>query len=142
MIVRNALLSSVAALSVLASAGAAAAQNGPPPRAELPVVAADARSTLTPGLRDAGQVASGLTLEHSIAPPPGFSDPDALFAPPQTRAEAEAFQQRMRTNPPRFTPLALANSDMAMADGKLFVGNFNGFNAYDVTGGDGANNTA
>jgi hypothetical protein len=136
MIVRNALLSSVAALGVLAAAGAAAAQNGPPPRAERPVVAADARSALTPGLRDAGQAASGLTVEYSIAPPPGFFDPEALWAPPQSREEAEAINARNRENPPRFTPLALANSDMAMADGKLFMGSFHGFNAYDVTGGE------
>ena len=136
MIVRNALLSSVAALSVLAAAGAASAQNGPPPRAERPVVAADERSALTPGLRDAGRVASGLTLEHSVAPPPGFFDNDALWGPPQSREEAEAVNARNRQNPPRFTPLALANSDMAMKDGKLFMGNFHGFNAYDVTGGE------
>jgi hypothetical protein len=136
MIVRNALLSSVAALSVLAAAGAVSAQNGPPPRAERPVVSVDARSTLSPGLRDAGQAASGLTLEYSVAPPPGFFDPDALWGPPQSRAEAEAVQARNRENPPRFTPLALANSDMAMADGKLFMGSFHGFNAYDVTQGE------
>jgi len=136
MIVRNALLSSVAALSVLAAAGAASAQNGPPPRADRPVVAADARSALTPGLRDAGQAASGLTLEYSVAPPPGFSDPEALWGPPQSREEAEAVRARNRENPPRFTPLALANSDMAMADGKLFMGSFHGFNAFDVSQGE------
>jgi hypothetical protein len=75
-------------------------------------------------------------VEYSIAPPPGFFDPEALWAPPQSREEAEAINARNRENPPRFTPLALANSDMAMADGKLFMGNFHGFNAYDVTGGE------
>jgi hypothetical protein len=135
MIARKLLLSSVAALGLLMGAGAAAAQNGPPPQAQPPVVGPDARSTLSPGLHDAGQAASGLTLEYSLAPPPGFFDPDALWGPPQSREEAEAMQARNRENPPRFTPLALANSDMAMADGKLFVGNFNGFNAYDVSGG-------
>lgn len=135
MIARKLLLSSVAALGVLA-ATAAAAQNGPPPRAERPTVAMDERSSLSPGLRDAGQAASGLTLEYSVAPPPGFFDPEALWGPPQSRAEAEAMQARNRQNPPRYTPLALANSDMAMKDGTLFLGNFNGFNAYDVTGGE------
>lgn len=136
MIARKLLLSSVAAFGLLMGAGAAAAQNGPPPQAQPPVVGPDARSALTPGLHDAGQASSHLTLEYSVAPPPGFFDPAALWGPPQSREEAEAMQAQNRQNPPRFTPLALANSDMAMADGKLFVGNFNGFNAYDVTSGE------
>ena len=136
MIARKLLLTSVATLGLLMGATAAMAQNGPPRQAERPTVGVDARSTLTPGLHDAGQIAAGLTLEYSLQPPPGFFDPEALFAPPQSREEAEAMQARFRQNPPRFTPLALANSDMAMSNGKLFVGNFNGFNAYDVSGGE------
>ncbi|HWQ86913.1 hypothetical protein [Brevundimonas sp.] len=129
MNVRSTLLSTVAALGVLMTAGLAAAQA---PAAQ--VIQADARSALTGGLHDAGQLASGLTLEYSVAPPPGFFDAEALFAPPRNQAEAEAFQARMRSNP-RYGPLALANTDMALSDGKLFVGNFNGFNAYDVSKG-------
>ena len=121
------LLSTAAALGVLL--GAAGAQ------AQTQTIAPDARSALSPGLRDAGEAASNMALEYSVAPAPGFFDPEALFAPPTTQAEAEAFQARMRDNPPRYAPLALANSDMAMSDGTLFVGNFNGFNAYDVTRG-------
>ncbi|MBU1385086.1 MAG: hypothetical protein KKG14_09150 [Alphaproteobacteria bacterium] len=131
MIARKCLLTSVAALGLLIGANGAVAQSAPAPQ-----VAADARSTLAPGLHDAAEAASGLTLEHSLQPPPGFFDPEALFAPPQSREEAEAMQARNRQNPPRFTPLALANSDMAMSNGKLFVGNFNGFNAYDVSQGE------
>ncbi len=126
MNLRSTLLSTAAALSVLL--GAVAAQ------AQTQTIAPDARSTLSPGLRDAGETASGLALEYSVAPPPGFFDQEALFAPPTTEAEAEAFAARMQDNP-RYGPLALANSDMAMSSGRLFVGNFNGFNAYDVTRG-------
>ncbi|MDI1328427.1 MAG: hypothetical protein PSV23_16680 [Brevundimonas sp.] len=129
MNVRSTLLSTAAALGVLMSAGLASAQA---PAAQ--VITADARSALTGGLHDAGQLASGMTLEYSVQPAPGFYDPDALFAPPQNAAEAAAFQERMRNNP-KYGPLALANSDMAMSNGRLFVGNFNGFNAYDVTRG-------
>ncbi len=117
------LLSAAAATGVLLAAGVAAAQT------------ADPRDTLSPGLHDAGQAASGMVLEYAVPPPPGFFDPEALIALP-TPEEEEAFFARMRTNPPRYGLLALANSDMAMADGKLFVGNFNGFNAYDVSGGE------
>ena len=129
MNVRSTLLSTAAALGVLMSAAQALAQA---PAAQ--VITADARSALTGGLHDAGQYASGMTLEYSVQPAPGFYDPGALFAPPRNQAEAEAFQARMRANP-KYGPLALANTDMAMSNGRLFVGNFNGFNAYDVTGG-------
>ncbi|MBX9616665.1 MAG: hypothetical protein K2X25_13800 [Caulobacteraceae bacterium] len=124
---RRALFSTVAAVGALLMAAPALAQTQ--------TIAADARTALSPGLRDAGQLASSLALEHSVAPPPGFFDPDALFAVPQTRAEREAFMAAARTSPPKYTPLALASTDMALSNGRLFVGNFHGFNAYDVTGG-------
>lgn len=126
MTVRSTLLSTVAVMSVLL--GAAGAQ------AQTQIIAPDARTVLSAGLRDAGELASGMVLEQSVAPPPGFFDPEALFAPPTNQAEAEAFMARMRDNP-RYGPLALANTDMALSDGRLFMGNFNGFNAYDVTRG-------
>ncbi len=128
MNVRSLLLSSVAALGLAFAATAAAAQAGQ-------TIEADARTALSTGLHDAGQAASGMVLESSIEPAPGFFDPEALFAPPQTEAEGEAFAARMRDHPPRYGPLALANSDMAISHGRLFVGNFNGFNAYDISGG-------
>ena len=132
MILRRVLLSSVAALTLVV--GAVGAQ------AQTPAVGPDARTTLSPGLRDAGEAASNLTLEYSVAPPPGFFDPEALFAPPPRRdrtADAPAPSDNAPAPPgpkPRFSPLALANSDMAVSGGRLFVGNFNGFNVYDVTG--------
>ena len=140
MNIRSLLLSSAAAASVLL--GAAAVQAQAPAPGQSPPVGADVRSTLSPGLHDAGQAASNLTLEHSVRPAPGFFDPEAIFAPP-TREEALAARAHAAAveagtaEPlprPRYSPLALANSDMAMSNGRLFVGNFNGFNAYDVSG--------
>ena len=140
MIIRSLLLGSAAAASLLL--GAAAAEAQAPAPGQTPPVGADVRSTLTPGLHDAGQAISNLTLEHSVQPAPGFFDPEALFAPP-TREEALAARARRAAveagtaEPlprPRYSPLALANSDMAISNGRLFVGNFNGFNAYDVSG--------
>lgn len=122
MFVRKALYSSVAAMAVLLGATVASAQ--------VQTIPSDERTTLAPGIYDAGEASSGLALEHTLAPPPGFFDPDAIFAPPTTREEAEAY----RNNPPRYSPLALANSDMAVSGGRLFVGNFNGFNIYDISG--------
>ncbi|MDP3803821.1 LVIVD repeat-containing protein [Brevundimonas sp.] len=129
MNVRSTLLSTVAALGVLIAASAAQAQA---PVAQT--IVEDARSALSAGLRDAGQAASGLALEHSVEPAPGFFDPEAIFSPPTSQAEGEALMARARANP-AFSALAMANTDMAMSNGRLFVGNFNGFNAYDVSGG-------
>lgn len=134
MTLRRPLLSSAAALCLLMGAGTALAQA--PAAASPQTVQADARTTLTGGLRDAAEAASGLTLEHSLAPPPGFFDPEALIALPSNEEEARAFAARMRDNPPRYGPLSLANTDMAISNGKLFVGNFNGFNAYDISQGE------
>jgi len=126
MTVRSTLLSTVAALGVLLGAAAAAAQTQ--------TIPSDERSALSPGLHDAGLAIRGMALEHALPPPPGFFAEEALFAVPQTEAEFQAFAQRMQTNPPRYGPLALASTDMAMAKGRLFVGNFNGFNIWDVSG--------
>jgi hypothetical protein len=134
MTFRRPLLSSAAALCLLMGAGVAAAQA--PVAASPQTIQVDARSALTGGLRDAGESASGLVLEHALAPPPGFFDPEALIPLPGNEEEARAFAARMRDNPPRYGLLALANSDMAVSDGKLFVGNFNGFNAYDISSGE------
>ena len=134
MNVRSTLLSTVAVLGVLLGANAAAAQSAGPGDAQ--VIRADGRSSLSAGLADAGQLASGLVLEHSVGMAPGFADPDIAFSPPTSREEGEALMARASGNP-NFSPLGRANTDLAMSNGKLFVGNFNGFNAYDVSG-DGA----
>lgn len=139
MNIRSLLLSTAAAATVLFGAAMAQAQTS---TGQVPPVGSDVPSTLAPGLHDAGVTISNLTLEHSVHPAPGFFDPEAIFAPP-TREEIEAMRARAAAveagtaEPlprPRYSPLAMANSDMAMSDGKLFVGNFNGFNAYDVRG--------
>ena len=132
MHVRSILLSTVAVVGVLLGANVAAAQSTAPGGTQ--VIRADGRSTLSTGLADAGQLASGLALEHAIGMAPGFADPDIGFSPPTSREEGEAMMARANGNP-NFSPLGRANTDMAMSNGRLFVGNFNGFNAYDVSGG-------
>lgn len=131
MNVRSSLLSTVAVLGILLGAGGAAAQAVAPPAAQE--ITADGRTTLSAGLADAGQLASGIALEHAVGKAPGFVDPDIGFSPPTSREEGEAMMARARGNP-NFSVLGMANTDMAVSDGKLFVGNFNGFNAYDVSG--------
>ena len=131
MFVRKTLLSSVAALAMLGCAAAAQAQAGP----TLQTIGADVRTTLSPGIFDAGTAISGMALEHAVPPPPGFFDPEMIFTPPTTQAEAQALSARMQASPDTFSVLAMSNTDMAWSNGKLFVGNFNGFNAYDVSSG-------
>ena len=133
MTIRKTLLSSVAVLGMLLGAGAASAQ---PASAggNVQTITADARSSLSAGLNDAGVATLGMTLEHTLGKPDGFVDPDIGFSPPTSQAEGQALMARARGNP-NFSVLGMANTDMAMSHGKLFVGNFNGFNAYDVTTG-------
>ncbi len=131
MNVRSTLLSTVAVIGVLLGASAAAAQSTGPGDAQA--IRADGRSSLSAGLADAGQLASGMVLEHSVGMAPGFADPDIGFSPPTSREEGEAMMARASGNP-NFSPLGRANTDLAMSNGRLFVGNFNGFNAYDVSG--------
>ncbi|WP_372707061.1 LVIVD repeat-containing protein [Brevundimonas sp.] len=129
MNIRGTLLSIVAVIGVLLGTTAAQAQ------VPTQTIAADVRTALSGGLTDAGVATSGMALEYAVAPAPGFSDPETMFSPPATQAQAEAFMAKMRENPNRYAPLSLANSDMAMSNGRLFVGNFNGFNAYDLSRG-------
>ncbi|MDQ8028461.1 MAG: hypothetical protein REJ23_07020 [Brevundimonas sp.] len=133
MTIRKTLLSSVAVLGMLLTTGAAAAQQASV-GGHTQTITADARSTLSPGLNDAGQAASGMVLEYTLGKPDGFVDPDIGFSPPTSQAEGEALMRSARGNP-NFSPLGMANTDLALSNGKLFVGNFNGFNAYDLTTG-------
>lgn len=126
------LSSSFAALAVLCGAVAAQAQEGQGYSQVSP--RADVRTTLGAGVLDAEQAASGLTLTHSIAPPPGFFDPSRNFSPPTNDEEMAALRAQAEANPATFSVLGLANSDMAMSNGRLFVGSFHGFNIYDVSG--------
>lgn len=132
MTVRRLLLTSAAALTVLAAGSAALAQAAPP---QAQTIQADERSSLSAGLENAGQAARGMTLEHALPHAPGFSTSETMFSPPRNREEGEAMMASARGNP-GFSPLGMANTDLAVSNGKLFVGNFNGFNAYDISGGE------
>lgn len=123
MTVRRLLLSTVAAVSLAVAAPALAQQAPQPqqPQAQPRAFEPDARSTLTPGLQDAGQAAWNLSLVSHTPPAPGFVAP-----PPPAAVEGQTA--------PRVSPLAFANTDLAYSNGKVFMGSFHGFNAYDVTG--------
>jgi hypothetical protein len=104
----------VGALLLLVPAGPTAQQTqaagqqttAPPPAALQP--SADPRVGLKTGMDDAGVAAYGLELVAHVPRPDGFTDPDGPGG------------------------LDFANSDFAFQRNTLFLGNFHGFNFYDV----------
>lgn len=76
---------------------------------------ADPREGLGAGWLDAEEAASGLELLSHLDKPEGFVHPDAP------------------DNPAAIGSIAHANSDLAFGGGYAFVGNFQGFNIYDLS---------
>ena len=106
--------------------------------------AKDPRVGLKPGLRDAGQAARNMELVASLPKPEGFFDPKAPGGEP-TEPERAATPARSGTTPPAeqatgnppapqrsASGLNFANSDLAFSGSLVFIGNFNGFNTYDI----------
>jgi hypothetical protein len=91
-----------AAAGLLVAAASGVAAQGPAARP------ADPRVGLKPGVTDAGQAAWNLELLASLPRPAGFEDPGGRGG------------------------LNFANSDLAFQRHHLFLGNFYGFNFYDI----------
>jgi hypothetical protein len=115
---------------------------------ERPPAPTDPRYGLKAGVRDAGTAARNIELVASLPKPAGFFDPTApagLPTPPErTPQEEEALNQIDREHERAGTPpppqpgannLNFANSDLAFHDFRAFVGNYHGFNIYDVESG-------
>ena len=115
--------------------------------------ASDPRVGLKAGLRDAGQAARNMELVASLPKPEGFFDPKAPAGEPTApeRASQPAGSgatagsgAAAATGPAQGAPaqnggrgsagsgLNFANSDLAFKANHLFMGNFNGFNTYDI----------
>jgi hypothetical protein len=111
----------------------------------------DPRVGLKPGLKDAGVAARGMELVSTMFKPEGFYDPTnpageptpperpanatpnaaAAPAPPAAPAATPAAP----AGPPRPGGLDFANSDIAFSGTHMFLGNFHGFNTYDIESG-------
>jgi hypothetical protein len=101
----------------------------------------DPRVGLKPGLKDAGVAAKNMELLANLPKPPGFFDPAQPTGEP-TEAEKPAATDKQGEKPaaeetakperPR-SSLDFANSDLAFKGQHLFIGNFSGFNIYDVS---------
>jgi hypothetical protein len=104
----------------------------------------DPRIGLKPGLKDAGVAAWNMELVSSMPKPEGFFDPkDPLgpVTPPEQPPSAPGNAAPAQPAPPP-TPapagvqarsgLDFANSDLAFSGNHVVMGNFNGFNTYDI----------
>jgi hypothetical protein len=102
----------------------------------------DPRVGLKAGLRDAGEAARNMDLVANLPKPEGFFDPKApagIPTGPERDPKEEEKDPEDDTPPKPGSPearraagLNFANSDLAFAGNHLFVGNFNGFNIYDI----------
>jgi hypothetical protein len=105
----------------------------------------DPRVGLKAGFRDAGEALYNLELVKSLPKPEGFYDPNAPGGEPmppekepgdEKKAEKKKEKEEEKLSPAeeakRSSFLAFANSDLAFSHDRLFVGNFHGFNTYNI----------
>ena len=97
----------------------------------------DPRTKLTPGVYDAGETAFGIKHISLLKKPEAFDvgvDPNSPMVAKALKALGVSPDAPI---PPAvkmsFAPLAFANSDLAFQGNHLFMGNFYGFNIYDIS---------
>jgi hypothetical protein len=103
------------------------------------VAPTDPRVGLKAGLKDAGVAARHLELVASLPRPEGFYDakrpagePTGPERDPNLPEESDAPPKPGEKPRPEPSGLNFANSDLAFSGNHLFMGNFNGFNVYDI----------
>ena len=101
--------------------------------------AQDPRSSLKPGYKDAGQIARNLELVSTMPKAPGFFDPKTPAGaplpsprPPSATPSPAPTPGTPPPPPPATSAIDFANSDIAFRKADMFLGNFNGFNTYDI----------
>ena len=112
----------------------------------------DPRVGLKAGFRDAGEAAKGMERVAGLSKPEGFFDPKSpggTATPPERNgnggdaADAAAASGDGASGGGRNAPfdpavanrLSFTNSDIAFSGRNLFLGNYHGFNTYDVENG-------
>jgi hypothetical protein len=97
----------------------------------------DPRTTLKSGVYDAGEAAMGIKHVALLKKPAAFDVGTDPNSPMVTKALLALGVPADAQIPPdqkmSFAPLAFANSDIAFQGNRLFMGNFYGFNIYDVS---------
>jgi hypothetical protein len=138
--------------AILLAVAVAGAQERP--AAPVSPASNDPRVGLKPGLKDAEVAASHMELVLNLPKPRGFFDPKQPAGPPTEPETADSETTKPATpppgkpaaqppsakpkpgagkpRPPRGSALNFANSDLAFRGNHLFVGNFSGFNIYDI----------
>jgi hypothetical protein len=127
-------MKSAIAYGFLSALIVSAAMHGAAQQMPAPPLTNDPRVGLKPGLHDAGEAARNMERVANLPKPEGFFDPKApagSVAPPERPANAPP------EPPPPFDPVAsnrlgFTNSDLAFSGNHVFVGNYHGFNTYDV----------
>src|SRR5262245_30632817 len=106
----------------------------------------DPRVGLKAGFRDAGQAARNMELVASVPKPEGFFDPTKPVgeptgpetpaapagSPPSTPLPADQVVTGNGSPTRSSAGLNFSNSDLAFSGTLVFIGNFNGFNTYDI----------
>ena len=94
----------------------------------------DPRVGLKGGITDAGVAESGMHLVLNLPKPPGFAagTTPQEKAPPVTPPPTPAAGPGGGTPRPRALQLGSTNSDLAFKDHYVIMGNYNGFNIYDI----------
>ena len=105
----------------------------------------DPRAGLASGFLDAGVAARNIELLVNLPKPDGFFDPAAPAGRPRRQAPppapagetaagqpAEQPEQPAAPTPPPGSGLSYSNTDLAFRDDFLFMGNYHGFNVYNV----------
>jgi hypothetical protein len=98
----------------------------------------DPRVGLKPGYTNAGEAAKNLEKVATLGKPEGFYDPEAPAGTPTPPERDPKLPPPDPNEPPdpRFANmLGFANSDLAFSGTHAFMGNFHGFNTYDVENG-------
>ena len=94
----------------------------------------DPRIGLKPGHTDAGVAAKHMELVSNLPKPPGFFDPKApagSVSPPERPAGAPP-EEPPAPNAPPPVGSGFTNSDLAFKGMHAVVGNYHGFNTYDI----------
>ena len=103
-------------------------QPDPTPPDDLPRPSTtDPRANLKAGVKDAGVAAWNMELVANLPKPEGFFDPaqpPGFVAPPRKEGEP-----RPASNP---NALSFTNSDLAFSGNHVIVGNYHGFNTYNI----------
>ncbi len=104
---------------------------------QAPPSATDPRIGLSAGLHDAGVAALNMELLANLPKPEGFFDPAApagSVTPPERAPGEPPPPPRPEGEPPPPPPpgSGFTNSDLAFAGTNVVVGNYHGFNTYDI----------